>query len=132
MARPRPLALAPLNRDSSTNRWVKRHGEPIHVVNPSEKVWSDHSYLIRIPCGYFIACTLLAYGDDLSDAIESAAEWLAENKPGLMVEPEDVEPEYLEEEAIYTESGYFPNIDRHLVVEDPSKKELIRVHRQTH
>lgn len=56
----------------------------VNVANASDRRWRRHSYLL-----WFGACAptfVLAYADSLDDALEAAAEWLAEHAPGHLME----------------------------------------------
>lgn len=52
---------------------------PLVVVNPSERDYTDHRFVLSF--GAYATTHLLVWGH-LDDALETAAEWLAEHAPG--------------------------------------------------
>lgn len=56
---------------------------PLTIVNPSERTWTRHRYVL-----WFGACAptyLMVYADGPDDALEKCADWLADNEPGLIM-----------------------------------------------
>ena len=52
----------------------------INVANASNKSWTRHRYILWFgACG---ATYVLVYANSLDDALEEAADWLADNAPG--------------------------------------------------
>lgn len=70
----------------------------INVANPSEKSWTNRSFLFVF--GAYGCTYVLAYGDSLDDALESAAEWLADNAPGHIMAHDSEELADLHREAL--------------------------------
>ena len=123
----------------------------INVVNPNDKNWCRHSYLLWFgQCG---ATFLLVYSNDLDSALEDAADWLAENAPGHLVSHEEHTElckeacddagltwpppsdwcndnayvsaiESAEADLTYTESGYLTSYEWGIVREDPTPREV--------
>lgn len=69
----------------------------IVVVNPVERSWTRNRYVL-----WFGACgptRLMVWANGLEDALEEAAEWLAENAPGLIMTHDSEELRSLVREA---------------------------------
>lgn len=118
-------------------------GIRIHVANPSEKQWARHRYLFTF--GAYGAPRVLAYGDNVDDALEAAAELLVERGWLGFITPHDA-PEIQEwiQDAIdelgpcadesevwehatrdqtHTEAGYICSWEWHMI-EDPTNEAL--------
>ncbi len=69
----------------------------VEIANPCERTWQRQSFVF-----WFGACGptyVLAYGRGIEDALESAAGWLADHAPGLIMPPDSDELYDLELEA---------------------------------
>ncbi len=124
---------------------------PLVVVNPSERDYTDHRFVLSF--GAVGTTHLLVWGH-LDDALETAAEWLAEHAPGhimahdsdelqelfneamgeLYPESEsidDLDPEQVERcqeqataDLTYTEAGYLTSYEWFITLENPTRSEL--------
>jgi len=124
----------------------------IHVVNPVERSWTRHRYVL-----WFGACgptLLMVWANSLDDAIEECGAWLAEHAPGHIVSEgqhtalcreacEDAElawppphdwcdePEYTkaiesaEADLTYTEAGWLVSYEWGIWFEDPTRAQLM-------
>lgn len=124
----------------------------INVANASDKSWSRNSFLL-----WFGACgptRVLVYADGLDDALEIAADWLADNAPGHLVSNDEHDQlckeacedadlawpppndwceskeyteaiESAEADLTYTESGWITSYEWGICAENPTKHELI-------
>ena len=52
-----------------------------NTANPGDSGWKENTFILWFGEGYGKPTYVLAYGH-LDDALEAAAEWLAENEPG--------------------------------------------------
>lgn len=129
------------------------HTVKINVANPHERSFERQSYLFCF--GAYGSTYVLAYGG-LEDALESAAEWLADNAPGHIIghgsdhakdlwreacaevgiDPDDSDAdddlkckafEIAESDLTHTESGYLTSHEWAIVAENPSKATLIAI-----
>lgn len=113
-----------------------RQGNPINVANPNEKQWARHRYLFTFgaPWPTFV----LAYGDCVEDALEAAAEWLAENGLDGLITPHenvhssddlrcDCENPFDCESHTYTESGWLTSWEWR--VDEVENDTLVRLNR---
>lgn len=124
-------------------------GSPIRVVNPSDRDWTRHRYVL-----WFGACgptRLMVWANGLDSALELAGEWLAEHAPGhimahdseelralVRASAEDlgldlsrsVDAEYRAHDhatadLTYTEAGYLTSWEWGIDLEDPTRATLL-------
>jgi hypothetical protein len=58
-------------------------GRSVYLANPSDRSWTRHRYVL-----WFGACgptRVMVWANSLDDAIEIAAEWLADHAPGNLI-----------------------------------------------
>lgn len=119
-------------------------GRKINIANPNGRDLWRHSYLLWF--GAYGDTLVLAYANSLDDALDEAADWLADNAPGLFID-DAVEEAYQEaiarglseEEAIEeaevdvtragNEGRCLASWEWGIVAEDPSKAQLIAIAR---
>jgi hypothetical protein len=122
------------------------------LVNPSDKSWTRHRYVLSF--GAVGTTHLLVWGNGLDDALEEAAEYLADNAPGHIMRHDSDElgellneamgelyPQYDSFEALtselqwaceekatadltHTEAGYLTSYEWFVTLEDPTRAEL--------
>lgn len=126
----------------------------IHVVNPVERSWTRHRYVLWF--GAYGDTRLMVWANDLDSALEECAEWLAEHVPGLIMahgSPEHVDllqeackehgmtwelykagdwcgdvsavTNDAEADLTYTESGFINSWEWGICLEDPSRMVLM-------
>jgi hypothetical protein len=124
----------------------------LNVVNSSDKSWSSHSFILTF--GAYGSTHLLVYADNLDDAVEISAQWLAKNAPGhIMLHDDptltDLRREACEEAGLvwpppadanmdayyaafetaeadltYTESGYLTSHEWMISAENPTPSQI--------
>lgn len=60
----------------------------IHYANPDETTFTGACYEFRFGAYSATIVRVFQRPDHIEDALETAAEWLAENEPGMFVEPD--------------------------------------------
>ena len=58
-------------------------GRSVTLVNPTDRDWSRHRFVLQF--GAYGSTNLMVWANSLDDAIETAAEWLAEHAPGHVI-----------------------------------------------
>lgn len=133
--RPTPIALAPMvgrHHDGAP----LRIGNPINVANPGDKQWTRNRYLFSF--GAIGSTFILAYGNGLEDALETAAELLVEREWWGHITPHervkssddlgcDCEDPFECESHTYTGSGWLTSCEWG-VTADPTNKDLQNLH----
>ncbi len=133
---------------------VTSHGQHhIMVINPNDKSWTKHSFVLWFSAGGFAAADhLLIYANSLEDALDEGIDWVVDNRPGYLAdnavaeayeelraefvatnnrEPEDEEQWALMEESEQdTTSGgnagnRIPSENWGVELEDPTEHELL-------
>ena len=66
----------------------------INIVNPSEREFTKHRYILWF--GAYASTHCLVWANNLDDALDECVDWLAENAPGLLAD-EEVQAEYKRE-----------------------------------
>lgn len=118
---------------------------PMNVINPEESDWKPEVYDLCF--GAYGETRVSVHAKGVEDALETAAEWLAEHAPGIFTEPDyegaardagyssmadcarDLGPEgdytrissAAEADLTYTESGWIPSWE--WSVDGPRQKE---------
>ncbi len=69
-------------RVAQDRNWSNGIERRVHMANPTERSWARQAYVFAF--GAYGDTYVMAYGG-LEDALEAAAEWLAENAPGHLM-----------------------------------------------
>jgi hypothetical protein len=82
-------------------------GRYAYLVNPVDRDWTKHRFVL-----WFGACAptrLMVWANSLDDALEEAAEWLAENAPGNIMKDWEEEHKALVSEVCEERGITFPD-----------------------
>ncbi len=111
-----PTDLAP---DAITSAG-QRH---IIIVNPNDKSWMRHSYLLWI--GEGMPRYLMIYANSLDDAFDELIDWASDNAPGLLAD-DQVNEEYtrLRNEFI-EENGHDPDDDEEMQIREQAEADTV-------
>lgn len=109
------------------------------IVNPTDRAWTKHRYILRF--GAYGDHVLMVYANGLGDALDECVDFLADRWPGLLAD-EAVQEDYeaaiaegLDEEQAYELSTedttcagnnghYLASWEWGIVAEDPSREDV--------
>jgi hypothetical protein len=109
-------------------------------VNPGDREWTNHRYILAF--GAYGDTLLMAWANNLGDALDECVDWIADNAPGLLCD-EAVHDEYraaiaegLDEEAAQERATidttcagnaghYLHSWEWSIAAEDPTRAEIL-------
>lgn len=118
---------------------AERYGLGIVLVNPSDRDWTKHRYVLWF--GAYGSTRLMVWANSLEDGLDAAVDWIVDHAPGLLSDDE-VEAAYEEALSLGSDeenaqriatvdktcagnaSNYLNSWEWGIVCEDPTRAQL--------